>query len=170
MAKTKKTVTYAKAWYAVAVARIAVGFVFLWAFFDKLMGLGFATASEKAWINGGSPTAGFLKMGVNPESPLASFFNGLAGSSLVDWLFMIGLLGIGSALLLGIGLRIAAVTGSLLLVLMWAALLPLENNPIIDDHIVYAVMLWVFALGNRKWSLFEQWSSEPYVKKNPWLW
>lgn len=170
MAKTKKNVTYTKAWYAVAVARIAVGFVFLWAFFDKLLGLGFATAAEKAWINGGSPTAGFLKMGVNPESPFASFFNGLAGNALVDWLFMIGLLGIGAALVLGIGLRIAAVTGSLLLVLMWAALLPLENNPVVDDHIVYAVMLWVFALGNRKWSLFDQWVAEPYVKKNPWLW
>ena len=35
--------------------RIALGWVFLWAFLDKLFGLGFATAAENAWINGGCP-------------------------------------------------------------------------------------------------------------------
>src|SRR6266511_711287 len=43
-----------------AVFRVAVGFVFLWAFLDKTFGLGYATPSAKAWINGGSPTKGFL--------------------------------------------------------------------------------------------------------------
>ncbi|MBB4941692.1 archaellin [Streptosporangium album] len=33
---------------------------------------------------------------------------------------MLGLLGIGAALVLGAGIRVAAVTGTLLLVLMWA--------------------------------------------------
>ena len=40
--------------------RLAMGFIFLWAFFDKVFGLGFATTSEQAWINGGSPTSVFL--------------------------------------------------------------------------------------------------------------
>ena len=43
-----------------AVVRVAIGFVFLWAFIDKTFGLGYATPSAKAWINGGSPTKGFL--------------------------------------------------------------------------------------------------------------
>ena len=43
-----------------AVVRVAVGFVFLWAFLDKTFGFGYATPSAKAWINGGSPTKGFL--------------------------------------------------------------------------------------------------------------
>lgn len=166
----KKTVNYKNAWYTLAAARIMLGFVFLWAFLDKTMGLGFATTHDKAWLAGGSPTTGFLKFGVNEKSPLFDFFQGLAGNPLVDWLFMLGLLGIGMALIFGIGLRVVAVAGSILLLLMWAALMPLENNPIIDDHIVYAVMLWVFAFAPRKWSLINQWLQNSYVKKNEWIW
>lgn len=165
-----KKVTYKKAWHMLALARIMVGFVFLWAFLDKTFGLGFATLAEKSWLSGGSPTTGFLSKGVNPESPLASVFNGLAGQAWVDWLFMLGLLGIGVALIAGVGLRIAAIGGTVLLVLMWVALIPLETNPLIDDHIVYAVMLWVFALGRREWSLTNWWLSYQSVKKQPWLW
>ena len=45
---------------SLAVLRIATGFVFLWAFLDKTFGWGYATTSEHSWINGGSPTKGFL--------------------------------------------------------------------------------------------------------------
>ncbi len=167
---TKKKVGYTKAWYALAVTRIMLGFVFLWAFLDKTFGLGMATEASKAWLAGGSPTTGFLKFGVNAESPFAGLFAGLAGNPLVDWLFMLGLLGIGLALILGIGLRIAAVSGALLMVMMWAAVLPLENNPIIDDHLVYAAVLVVIAGSPRKWSLTDWWLSQDFVKKNKWLW
>lgn len=165
-----KNTNYAHAWKALAVTRIALGLLFLWAFFDKLFGLGFATAAERAWVSGGSPTTGFLKMGVNPDSPFAATFSSLAGQAWVDWLFMFGLLGVGVALLLGIGLRIAAVAGSALMLLMWAALIPLENNPVVDDHIVYALVLWVVAFGKREYSLTDWWLSNKSVKKNPWLW
>ena len=40
--------------------RLALGWMFLWAFLDKMFGLGHETAAEDAWINGGSPTEGFL--------------------------------------------------------------------------------------------------------------
>ena len=46
---------------ALAVLRVATGFVFLWAFLDKTFGLGYSTPSAKAWIHSGSPTLGFLK-------------------------------------------------------------------------------------------------------------
>ena len=46
--------------YLLAGIRLALGWVFLWAFLDKPFGLGFATPSERSWINGGSPTNGFL--------------------------------------------------------------------------------------------------------------
>ena len=162
--------TYAHAWKALAVTRIALGFVFLWAFLDKTFGLGYATVAERAWVNGGSPTAGFLKMGVNPESPFKDIFTNLAGQAWVDWAFMLGLLGVGVALILGIGLRIAALAGTALMVMMWAALIPLENNPVIDDHIIYALVLWVVAFGKREYSLANWWLSHKAVKKNPWLW
>lgn len=170
MVKAKKQVTYEKAWYALAVARILLGFVFLWAFLDKTMGLGIATAHDKAWIFGGSPTSGFLLHGVNVASPLADFFRGLAGNPLVDWLFMLGLLGLGVSLILGIGLRIAAVAGSMLLMMMWAASVPLKNNPLVDEHMIYVMVLWVVAFSPRKWSLIDAWLQTKYVKKNEWLW
>ena len=110
-----------------AVTRIALGFVFLWAFVDKLFGFGFGTPTERAWINGGSPTTGFLS-GV--EGPFADFFNGMAGQAWADWLFMAGLAGIGIALIAGVAMRIAAASGALMLVFMWLASLPLENNPV----------------------------------------
>ena len=46
--------------YLFAGIRLALGWVFLWAFLDKLFGLGHATPAKRAWINGGSPTKGFL--------------------------------------------------------------------------------------------------------------
>ena len=54
---------------------------------------------------------------------------------------MIGLLGIGVALMLGVGMRIASASGALLLTFMWMASLPLSNNPFMDDHLIYAVVL-----------------------------
>lgn len=166
----KKHPTYKNAWYALALTRLMLGFVFLWAFADKLLGLGFATKAADAWINGGSPTTGFLQFGVNPGSPVAELFKELAGQGWVDWAFMLGLLGIGLALVLGIGLRLAAAAGTILLLLMWLAVLPLENNPIIDDHLVYAGVLWVIALSRREWSLTDWWLSLDFVQKNRWLW
>lgn len=82
-----------------------------------------------------------------------------------------GLLGIGLALILGIGMRLAAATGALLMVLMWSADLPLENNPIIDDHIIYALVLVALALANagHTFGLGRQWEKLPVVADNTWL-
>lgn len=132
--------------YVWAVTRISIGWVFLWAFLDKTFGWGFATPANRAWIEGGSPTTGFLKG--TGENALGGFFSSLAGQVWVDWLFMAGLLGIGAALILGVGTRVAAATGSLLLVLMWAAELPLANNPFMDDHIIYSIVLVGLAMAN----------------------
>jgi len=103
--------------YVWAGLRLALGWVFLWAFLDKMFGLGHETPAKNAWINGGSPTKGFLGNAV--EGPFAGFYQNLAGAAWADTLFMVGLLGIGVALMLGIGIRVAAVAGGLLLGLMW---------------------------------------------------
>ncbi len=118
--------------------RIALGSIFLWAFVDKLFGLGFATPSERSWLSGGSPTAGFLG-GV--EGPFSGIYTAIAGQAWADWLFMLGLLGIGATLMAGVAMRFAAAAGSLLLVLMWTAVLPMVNHPVLDDHLVYAMVL-----------------------------
>ena len=127
--------------------RIAMSFIFLWAFFDKTFGLGFATTSEKAWINGGSPTTGFLLGAV--KGPFAEIFRSLAGVAVVDWLFMLGLLFIGLTLLFNRYVFWGALAGVVMMLLMWLALLFPENNPIVDDHIVYALVLAIFAIKSK---------------------
>ncbi|MFE0704679.1 DoxX family membrane protein [Streptomyces sp. NPDC058872] len=92
---------------SLATLRIVLGWSFLWPFLDKMFGLGFSTESAGAVVNGGSPTEGFLLHGT--KGPFAHVFDSVAGAWWLDTLFMLGLLGIGLALLLGIGTRIAAV-------------------------------------------------------------
>ncbi|MEU4541582.1 hypothetical protein AB0G15_42820, partial [Streptosporangium sp. NPDC023825] len=153
--------------YVWAIARIGLGWIFLWAFLDKTFGWGFATPAERAWINGGSPTTGFLKG--TGENALGGVFTALAGQGWVDWLFMLGLLGVGTALLLGAGLRVAAVAGGLMMVLMWAAALPLQTNPFLDDHLVYAVVLAGLALSGAgtTWGIGTWWATTPLVRRHP---
>jgi len=128
------------------VTRLAMGWVFLWPFLDKTFGLGHETASADAWIHGGSPTSGFL--GHATSGPLAGFYQSIAGHAWADWLFMLGLLGIGLALILGVAGRLAAIAGGTLMVLMWSAVLPPANNPFLDDHIIYALVLAILALSH----------------------
>jgi thiosulfate dehydrogenase [quinone] large subunit len=153
--------------YVWAAARIALGWTFLWAFLDKTFGWGFATPANRAWIEGGSPTTGFLKG--TSENALGGFFGGLAGQVWVDWLFMAGLFGIGLALILGAGVKIAAIAGTILLVFMWAAELPLANNPFLDDHLVYSIVLIGLALANagNTLGIGEWWSRTTAVQRYP---
>jgi thiosulfate dehydrogenase [quinone] large subunit len=125
--------------YIWAALRIAMGWLFLWAFLDKLFGLGFATQADGAWIRGGSPTLGFLQFGT--AGPFAGLFQSIAGNPVVDWLFMLGLLLIGLALMSGIAVRIAAYSAVVFVLLIWLSHLPPANNPLIDEHIVYAILL-----------------------------
>jgi thiosulfate dehydrogenase [quinone] large subunit len=173
------TVTISRAGgVAVAVLRISLGFVFLWAFLDKTFGLNYGTPSERAWINGGSPTKGFL---ANVDfGPLQSFYNSIAGAWWANLLFMAGLFAIGVALILGIGLKIAAVANVVMMAMMWAAEWPLarftstgdptgSNNPLIDYHWIYAaagVVLAVIAAG-RFFGLGSWWAK--VTGHNTWL-
>ena len=157
--------------------RIGLGLIFLWAFFDKLLALGFATGRAEdgsidflgpaAWVNGGSPTYGFLTYAT--KGPLAGFFQSLAGQAWVDWLFMLGLLGIGVALTFGVAVRLGAGAGIVMLMLMWLAVLPPTYNPILDDHIIYSLVLAGLAAVNAGdyLGLGKKWASLPIVKRYP---
>ncbi|WP_442792008.1 hypothetical protein [Micromonospora sp. NBC_01796] len=155
--------------YVWAGVRIALGWTFLWAFLDKTFGLGHETESKSAWINGGSPTEGFLNFGA--AGPFKGFYNSIAGSEWADWLFMIGLAGLAVALLLGIGLRVAAVAGGLLLVMMWTVVLPPESNVFMDDHLINAAVLAGLALtaAGDTAGLGRPWARLPIVQRLPWL-
>ena len=75
--------------YVWAITRLCLGWTFLWPFLDKTFGLGHETTSAHAWINGGSPSFGFLS---GATGPFAGFYQSIAGAGWVNWLFMIGLL------------------------------------------------------------------------------
>ncbi|MEU8651274.1 hypothetical protein [Streptomyces sp. NPDC048737] len=160
--------------------RILMGFVFLWAFLDKAFGLGYATSSGKAWVDGGSPTKGFLS-GV-AAGPLESTFHSWAGAAWADWLFMLGLLGVGAALVAGIGLRLAAGAGTAMMALMWMAEWPpaqhlsdgapsMSTNPFADYHLVYALVLIALAAASAGDTLGagRRWAALPFVRDNGWL-
>ena len=155
--------------YLLAGIRLALGWIFLWAFLDKTFGLGYATPSAKSWLNGGSPTQGFL--GSAATGPFTDFYHSIAGSPVADVLFMAALLAIGGALILGITMRLAALGGALLTVLMWTAVLPPETNPFMDDHLVYAAVLVLLALlgAGRTLGLGRRWEETPLVQRVPWL-
>lgn len=154
--------------YVWAATRIALGAIFLWAFLDKLFGLGYATPSEASWINGGSPTEGFLS---NATGPFAGVYHDIAGAAVVDVLFMAGLAGVGIALLAGVAMRPAAAAGALMLVLMWTASLPLATNPVLDDHIVYALVLIGLAASRAgdTAGLGKAWAKLGFVRRMPWM-
>lgn len=174
------TTGFATATGITAALRIVMGLVFGWAFADKAFGLGYATPGANAWFNGGSPTKGFL--GHIEHGPFADMFRGWAGAWWADWLFMLGLAGIAVGLLLGIGLRVTAVAGTLMMLLMWAAEWPLDRftdagaptmstNPVLDYHVVYALVLIALAAlaAGNTWGYGRAWADLDLVRKNPWL-
>jgi len=149
--------------------RIGLGWLFFWAFIDKLFGLGFATTPEKSWLAGASPTFGFLKFAA--KGPFAEFYHSLAGSPLVDWLFMLGLAFVGISFLLGIMVRLGGIAGALMMVLMWTALLFPENNPFLDEHLIYLAVFLLFAVRGsaQEFGLGGWWTQQPIVRRYPML-
>jgi thiosulfate dehydrogenase [quinone] large subunit len=166
--------------YALASLRMLTGFIFLWAFLDKTFGLGYATASGKGWVDGGSPTKGFLSSVA--AGPMHSTFHSWAGATWADWLFMLGLLGVGLAVMVGAALRPAAVAGTALMALMWVAEWPpakhlangapsMSTNPLVDYHVIYAVVLIAVAVtgAGATWGMGRQWARLPIVRDHAWL-
>lgn len=177
---TTTTTTASATATALAVLRISLGFVFLWAFLDKMFGLGYSTPSAKAWIHGGSPTKGFLAS--VDLGPFQGFFHSIAGTTFANAGFMLGMLAIGVALIAGIGLRVAAGTAVLIMAMMWFAEFPLaqhtsageasgSSNPITDYHFIYAAAAVVLALTHAgdTWGLGRWWAALPMVRKQRWL-
>ena len=79
-------------------------------------------------------------------------------------------LAIGLPLLLGIGVRIAGSIGVAMLLLMYTAgfLLP-ENNPFLDEHLIFAVIMigLVMAKSGRHLGLGGWWADTKIVRRAP---
>ncbi len=154
------------AMYLLAALRISLGWVFLWAALDKTFGLGHETTRQQAWIHGGRPTYGFLHS--SATGPFAGIYRDIAGQAWADWLFMLGLFGIGIALTCGVMMRISTIAAATMLVLMWSVVLPPANNPFMDDHLIYAIaVIALLALhAGRYAGLGTWWERQPLVRKH----
>ena len=164
-----------KGMWAWTALRILLGWSFLWAFLDKMFGLGFSTCRgfgpegtaassidylcDASMLKGGSPTFGFLNFGTQ-ASHTGFLFDWMAPSApdainFADIGFMLALLLLGVALMLGVGTHIAAIGGALLMAFMFlAADVWPENNPVNSSHVVeMVVLLGIFTVGAGKFSL-----------------
>jgi len=161
------------------VLRIVMGFVFLWPFLDKMFGLGFATTPENSWLAGASPTQGFLKFyGVNQNSPFAFLFSDILGGTyqLVDIAYMGMLLFAGIGLMSGVLVRLSSISTIIFLISVYLSewiITPAQGtmvfNPIIDEHIIYILVLFLFIIipvGNYL-GLGEKWSKLSFVERYP---
>lgn len=160
--------------------RIAMGWTFLWAFLDKAFALGFSTGrlenggidffGPAAWIKGGSPTDGVLQFAVHTKGPFVDFYQGLAGSTFVEWAYMLSMLAIGLGLIFGIGTRLAALGGIVWMAIFYTAtaVWP-EFNPFLDDHLVYAIVLGGIAYvgAGRYFGFGRFWERTALVRKFP---
>jgi thiosulfate dehydrogenase [quinone] large subunit len=151
--------------------------------FSTSCSLGFATGrdpetgvvdrfGDAAWINGGSPTEGFLENGLNRRWFFDDLYSSLAGLWWVDWINMLSMLLIGVALMLGVFTRLAALGGIVWMALFYtsSALWP-ENNPVIDDHVIYAIALaGIAAVGaGRFLGLGRWWERKGLAARHPML-
>ena len=165
---TTGTTARAVARYAWFAARIGMGFIFLWAFVDKLFGFGYATPAGKGWIDGGSPTKGFLSgsrgpvRGLLPQHRRHGFRQHRVHARP-------GRDRRGSAARCRHAL--AAGAGALMLVMMYTVVLPPTTNPLIDDHLILAVLLiGLAAVGaGNTFGLGRRWAATPLVTRQPWL-
>ncbi|MBV0923349.1 DoxX family membrane protein [Halomicroarcula limicola] len=123
--------------------------------------------------------AGFLTNGIPEGNPLTGTFAAMAGNPAIDWLNMLGLTLAGLALLAGALVRFAAFWGAVMMLFYWLAALeggllaglPVAHGWVVDDHIVYAVLL--FGLGafgaGRILGLDSYIEDTDLVENNPWL-
>jgi len=112
--------------------------------------------------------AGFLG---NLHGPLAGFFAGMAGNPMIDYLNAYGLLLVGLTLMLGILVRWAAFWGVVLMILYYLAGFPPEHAFLMDDHLLYALVLVALAAvgAGRFWGLDQAIEASTPVAKNRWL-
>jgi thiosulfate dehydrogenase (quinone) large subunit len=179
----------------VAALRVLIGWTFLWAFLDKAFALGFATGRDpetgaitffkegSAWFNGGSPTKGVFAYALN-AGPFTGLYEGLGNVTMtaqgpmaappawIDVVYMGAMLLIGLGLVFGIMTRLAAVGGIVWMAIFYTAtaMWP-EHNPVVDDHLVYAVVLVGLILANagRYYGLGKAWQRVGFVRGRKYL-
>jgi len=137
--------------------RVAMGWIFVWSGFDKLLG---------DWTS-----AGFL---VNTtKGPLEGWFVDLGTNSaavdVIDGLVIWGQILIGITLILGVVTRFSLFWAGAMMFMFYIAQFPPAHNPFLDEHIVYiGVFLLLGAMGaGRILGLDALMEKLPFVRRIP---
>jgi len=169
------TFDYSENWvgYSVFLLRIVMGWTLFQGGVTKLVTYLDANPDNN-WT-----AAGYLANAVPAGNPFMGVWGSMAGSPLIDLLNMWGLTLTGLGLLVGALVRWNAFWGAIMMLFYWAAALeggllaglPLAHGWVVDDHIVYAVLL--FGLGafgaGRILGVDSYLEETSFVQNNPWL-
>jgi thiosulfate dehydrogenase [quinone] large subunit len=137
----------------VAVLRIGVGIIFLWAGLEKVIGGGgeWSAAGFLNFATGGSMGWPFVTGEVAEGTvfnPTQSFWAGLseneAAMTIINFLVPWGQMGIGVSLILGLLTRFGAAMGTLMMLFFFVAAWDFEFG-IVNQHLTYALV--TFFLG-----------------------
>ncbi|HLD96365.1 MAG TPA: DoxX family membrane protein [Patescibacteria group bacterium] len=141
--------------------RLALGWVFLYAGLTKVL--------NPEWT-----AAGYLK-GAKTFTDLYQWFAADANIGWVSFLNQWGQVLIGTAMILGVGVRIASWGGALMMLLYYFPVLVFPkigaNSYLVDEHIIYALVFLVFgALGAQStWGVSAWLKSKGWLQKPAWL-
>nr|WP_049913384.1 MULTISPECIES: DoxX family protein [Haloferax] len=166
---------YSERWvgYSLFLLRVVMGWTLFQGGITKLVTYLDADPSNN-WT-----AAGYLANAIPEGNPLMGLWGSMAGSPLIDMLNMWGLTLAGLALILGAFVRFSAFWGAVMMLFYWAAALeggilaglPLAHGWVVDDHIVYAVLL--FGLGafgaGRILGVDAYLENMEFVRRNRWM-
>lgn len=154
--------------FTFGILRVLLGSMLLWAFLDKMFGLGYSTPHGMGFIDGHSPTIGFLTMASN--GTFGWLFEPMIGiSGLIDVVILLAMSALGIGLILGIGRNLCCTSGMLMFFMFYLAVQPLSTNPLIDEHIVYIIILFgvLFTDSCGQLGLGNWWKGTSLVKRFP---
>lgn len=152
--------------YAIVALRVLMGWVLFQGGIVKIL--------DPEWT-----AAGFLQFAIPEGNPFTAQFATMAGSPVIDFLVAWGLTLTGLGLILGALVRWNAFWAAFMMIMFWSASLhgglgaglPLEHGWVVDDHLIYAILL--FALGafgaGRLYGVDAIIEAMPFVKNNRWL-
>lgn len=150
------TLKSGKGWSLFAL-RLAIGFMFLWGGYEKI----------ETELGGKMATSGFLKFAVS--GPFQVFFNSLAGNPVVDALVVYGELLIGISIMFGIFTRVGAISGIAMNLLFFVSQLPVQNNPIVNEYVIFMLVFlaFVFLVPGRFLGLDGLLQNSSFVERRP---
>jgi thiosulfate dehydrogenase [quinone] large subunit len=131
--------------HAIAALRIVMGWVFLYAGLEKLFnfggtGIAFSAAGWLKTQTGGTWPGVAPTAIVNPTHDFWVWIgNNASAASIVSTLVVLGELGIGLALMLGLGTRAASALGTLLLLLLFVAGFDFGTG-VANEQLVFAIV------------------------------